>query len=227
MTAYYISGNAGVARRNAQLHGWHAQDGHGGWLRRVFSFQVPTGWSGTVTPSKAGYTFEPASMTYTNVLADQTGQNYSPIGVMITITGYAGVAGATLSYTDGTPKTATADGSGVYTFDVPYNWSGTVTPSKTGYGFRPAMRSYTSLTTNPAPQNYITTTARVYYVDNTNAACTDTGTVGSMAVPFCTISRGAYLATAGQIVQVLHGTYAETVYPSYSGTAGNPITYLG
>ncbi len=46
------------------------------------------------------------------------------------------------------------------------------------------------------------------------------------AVPFCTISRGAYLAQPGQIVHVLHGTYAETVYPERSGTAGNPITYL-
>ena len=30
----------------------------------------------------------------------------------------------------------------------------------------------------------------------------------------------------GQIVHVLHGTYAETVYPERSGTEGNPITYL-
>ena len=65
-----------------------------------------------------------------------------------------------------------------------------------------------------------------YYVDKTNPACTDTGQVGSMAVPFCTIGRGAYLAQPGQIVHVLHGTYAETVYPERSGTAGNPITYL-
>ena len=75
----------------------------------LYSFQVPTGWSGTVTPSKAGYTFSPASMTYTNVLADQTGQNYSTNGVMVTISGNAGDGGATLSYTDGTPKTVTAD----------------------------------------------------------------------------------------------------------------------
>ena len=63
-------------------------------------------------------------------------------------------------------------------------------------------------------------------MDKTNPACTDTGQVGSFAQPFCTIGRGAYLAQPGQIVHVLHGTYAESVLPERSGTAGNPITFL-
>ena len=37
----------------------------------------------------------------------------------VTITGNAGVGGATLSYVDGTPKTVTSDGSGNYTITVP------------------------------------------------------------------------------------------------------------
>jgi parallel beta-helix repeat protein len=227
VTAYVISGNAGVAGATLSYTDGTPKtvtaDGSG-----LYSFQVPTGWSGTVTPSKAGYTFSPASMTYTNVLADQTQQNYSTNGVMVTISGYAGIAGATLSYTDGTPKTATADSNGIYSLDVSYNWSGTVTPSKTGYGFMPAMRTYANVIANQDSQDYTTTTARVYYVDNTNtnATCTDSGQLGTMAVPFCTIGRGANFATAGQIVQVLHGTYAETVYPPNSGTAGNPVTFL-
>ena len=117
--------------------------------------------------------------------------------------------------------------AGLYTFEVSYNWSGMVTPSLSGYGFRPATRTYTNVIVNQYSQDYTTTTARVYYVDKTNPACTDIGQVGSLAVPFCTISRGAYLAQPGQIVHVLHGTYAETIYPERSGTAGNPITYLG
>ena len=108
VTAYTISGNAGVAGATlSYIDGTPktvTADGTG-----AYSFQVPTDWSGTVTPSKAGYNFSPASMSYTNVQADQTGQNYSTNGVMVTISGNAGVAGATLSYTDGTPKTATAD----------------------------------------------------------------------------------------------------------------------
>ncbi len=63
-----------------------------------------------------------------------------------------------------------------------------------------------------------------YYVDNTNAACSDTNSGITPQLPFCTISRGAALATAGKTVRVLHGTYAETVYPN-SGAAGQPVTF--
>ncbi len=63
-----------------------------------------------------------------------------------------------------------------------------------------------------------------YYVDNTNAACSDSNSGITPALPFCTISRGAALATAGKNVRVLHGTYAETVYPK-SGAAGQPVTF--
>ena len=35
------------------------------------------GWSGTVTPTKAGHTFSPASRSYSNVSGNQTGQDYT------------------------------------------------------------------------------------------------------------------------------------------------------
>lgn len=38
---------------------------------------VYTGWSGTVAPSRMGYTFEPASRTYTDIQADLDDQDYS------------------------------------------------------------------------------------------------------------------------------------------------------
>ena len=40
-------------------------------------FAVDSGWSGTVTPIKTGYIFEPNIVTYTNVTADYTNQNYT------------------------------------------------------------------------------------------------------------------------------------------------------
>ncbi len=225
VTAHTISGNVGVAGATLSYTDGTPKtviaDGTG-----LYTFQVPTDWSGTVTPSKAGFTFSPINMTYTNVLADQTAQDYTATGVTFTISGNAGSAGVTLSYTDGTPKTAIADGTGFYSFEIPYNWSGIVTPSLLGYGFIPGTRTYTNVLSNKVAQNYITTTSRTYYVDKTNGACTDVGTVGSFAIPFCTIDRGAYLAVAGEIVHVLHGTYAETVTPRNTGSAGNPITFL-
>ena len=64
-----------------------------------------------------------------------------------------------------------------------------------------------------------------YYVDNTNASCSDSGTGLTPAKPFCTIRKGASMAIAGDTVQVLAGTYAETVTVPKSGSAGLPITY--
>jgi Zn-dependent metalloprotease len=71
-----------------------------------------------------------------------------------TISGNAGVAGATLSYIDGTPKTVTADGSGSYSITVPSGWTGTVTPYKLGYTFTPMNRSYSNLQSNQTVQNF-------------------------------------------------------------------------
>jgi hypothetical protein len=42
-----------------------------------YSITIPSGWSGTVKPSKTGVTFTPASRTYTNVTTNQTGQDYA------------------------------------------------------------------------------------------------------------------------------------------------------
>jgi hypothetical protein len=44
-----------------------------------YSFLVSSGWTGTVSPSKAGYAFNPANRTYTNVTADQFNQDYAAI----------------------------------------------------------------------------------------------------------------------------------------------------
>jgi predicted outer membrane repeat protein len=119
-----------------------------------YTFTVSYNWSGTVTPSKAGYIFSPASKTYTNVLANQPAQNYTATPITFTISGNAGVGGATLSYTDGSSKTATADGGGNYSFTVSYNWSGTVTLSKTGFTFSPASRTYSNVLSDKTAQNY-------------------------------------------------------------------------
>ena len=78
------------------------------------------------------------------------------VSVIYSISGNAGVAGATLNYTDGTPKTATANGSGNYSISVPSGWTGTVTPYQTGYTFTPVSRSYANVQSNQTAQNYTT-----------------------------------------------------------------------
>ena len=77
--------------------------------------------------------------------------------IKYTITGNAGAPGVTLSYTDVTAKTVTADGAGVYTISIPYGWSGTVTPSLTFYTFDPVSRPYTNVLSNQTAQDYVAT----------------------------------------------------------------------
>jgi parallel beta-helix repeat protein len=64
--------------------------------------------------------------------------------------------------------------------------------------------------------------AAILYVDKNNPSCTDSGS-GTQTVPYCTITKGASVATAGQTVQVAAGTYAEQATVGHSGTAGSPI----
>jgi len=42
-----------------------------------YTCTVPSGWSGTVVPTLSGYSFTPASRAYSNVVSDQTGQDYA------------------------------------------------------------------------------------------------------------------------------------------------------
>ena len=74
-----------------------------------------------------------------------------------TISGNAGVPGATLSYVDGVARTAAADGSGNYTITIPSGWSGTLTPSKAGYTFSPESRSFTNVLGNQTDQDFTAT----------------------------------------------------------------------
>ncbi len=74
-----------------------------------------------------------------------------------TISGNAGVPGAALNYLDGSLKSVTADGSGNYAITVPYYWSGTVTPSLSGYTFTPSLQSYTNVITDQTGQDYLAT----------------------------------------------------------------------
>src|SRR6185369_7422188 len=149
---YAISGNAGIAGATLNYTGGSTSaDGSGN-----YSFDVLSGWSGTVIPSKAGYRFSPVSRTYPSVVADQTAQNYTATA-LYTISGNAGAAGVTLSYTDGTPQTATSAPNGDYSFLVPSNWTGTVTPSHQCFTFNPVNRSYSNVAADQAAQNYTST----------------------------------------------------------------------
>jgi hypothetical protein len=151
-----ITGNAGVGGATLsymdEVLKTVTADGSGN-----YSITVPSGWSGAVTPSKVGYSFSPINRVYSNVVADQTAQNYIVTAITYIISGNVGKAGVTLSYTDGIPKTVMSDGSGNYFLPVSYGWSGTVTPFRIGYSFTPPNKTYVNVTSNKTAQNYLAT----------------------------------------------------------------------
>jgi hypothetical protein len=121
---------------------------------------VPSGWSGTVTPQKAGFAFIPINRAYSNVTSKKTNQNYTGVGASFTISGYVRLTnGAPLSSVkmQGLPGTPSTNSSGYYASTVPAGWSGVVTPVKSGYLFTPSYRSYGSVASQLANQNYTAT----------------------------------------------------------------------
>ena len=108
----------------------------------------------TLTPTP---TFTPTN-TPTNTPTPTPTYTPTPTPVLYTISGNVGVGGATLSYiVDGTPRTVTSNSSGVYWFQVPQYWSGTVIPSKTNVTFFPKSRDYSNLQASQSAQNYTAT----------------------------------------------------------------------
>jgi hypothetical protein len=128
----------------------------------TYSFTLVHGWSGTLTPSRAGWVFEPKKRTYNELMSDQNNQNYLGYqgGNRVTISGAVkqsngiGVPGVTLTFTPG-QGTATTDDNGDYSKLVPSGWSGTVTPSKTNFTFSPTSRTYSDIRTDQPDQDYI------------------------------------------------------------------------
>jgi uncharacterized delta-60 repeat protein len=123
-----------------------------------YSHLVIEGWSGDATPSKTCYTFSPSSRTYTNVVSDQSGQDYTGTMLTYTISGTIIVAASAAPLSgvvmEGLPGSPTTDASGYYEAIVDCGWSGTVTPTRTRYVFSPSSRTYDDLSSDQAGQDY-------------------------------------------------------------------------
>ena len=208
LLTYTISGNTGVGGVTLSY-----TDGTDKLVNSdstgAYSFPVSYNWTGTVTPSKTGYTFLPVSRNYTNVLANWPAQNYTATPILFTITGNAGVAGAILSYMDGTLKTVTADPTGAYTISVLYNWSGTVTPSLPGYSFTPANRVYSPVFANQTAQDYVATLSPFTIAGNA-------GVAGAIL----TYTDGSVKTTTADAF----GNYAIAVSSGWTGTVTPALT---
>jgi hypothetical protein len=184
---------------------------------------VPAGWTGIVTPTLAGYSFTPEFRNYGNVTANLSAQNYTAAAnfqVSGTVTvGGSPLAGVTLIATNGGSCSA-SNASGQYTCSVEPGWSGTVTPTLSGYAFTPTSRNYTSVKANQTAQDYTAAVTRQV-----------SGTITAGALPLggvvltatnsgsCTLSNGS-----GQYSCTVLDGWSGSVTPALSGYTFAPTS---
>ena len=173
----------------------------------AYTGTVGYNWSGTVTPTLAGYTFTPSSTPYANVQANQTAQNYTAATQTFTISGTVTSGGSPLANVvmNGLPGNPVTNGSGVYTGTVGYNWSGTVTPTLAGYTFTPSSTPYANVQANQTAQNYTAATQTF----------TISGTVTSGGSPLANVVMNGL---PGNPTTNASGSYTGTVGYNWSGT---------
>ncbi len=133
-----------------------------------YELWVNYNWSGTVTPTKYAYAFDEPNIVYTNVLADQNGQNYTGRLLTFAISGYVRndcnipIKGIEVTANNGGNSVIT-DANGYYEVWVDYNWSGKVTVSKAYYTFIPSDVNYIDVLSDQLNQNY--QAANIYDLD--------------------------------------------------------------
>jgi hypothetical protein len=70
------------------------------------------------------------------------------------LSGTVGLAGVVMKGLPGSPVT---DSRGCYSVQVEYGWTGTVTPTREGFAFVPAFKSYGEVTADQPKQDYVAT----------------------------------------------------------------------
>ncbi|MCK4761737.1 MAG: SBBP repeat-containing protein [Candidatus Aminicenantes bacterium] len=116
-----------------------------------FSVSV-TGLKMDTTYYARAYAVNSTGTAYGKNLQFKTLKNPSISGA-VTGAGGAGLPGVSLLFSNN-GGTALTDQQGVYSRPVNNNWSGSVTPAKTGYVFSPASRTYNGVTSDRGDQDY-------------------------------------------------------------------------
>ena len=202
-----------------------------------YTFSGLANGSYTVTPSKSGFTFAPASATPTVNTGNVTGVNFTIAAIPTysisgTITPSAGGAGATVMLSGASSATTTADASGNYSFTGLANGSYTVTPSKSGYTFSPINAAVTvananatginfTAAANPATQTLFTTQAPALTNISDGA-----GVNYELGMAFTSTSAGQITAIRFWKTSSESGTHTGRIWSS-SGSLLASVTFTG
>jgi hypothetical protein len=194
--------------------------------------QVIMGWSGTVTPTKAGYSFTPSSTTYPSVTANQSAdyvgtqaQTWSISGFVRTSAG-VGISGVVLS---GLPANPVSDVNGYYAATVAIGWSGTATPTKSAYTFSPPSTTYSGVASNQIT-NYVGTQIQMYTISGFVRTVAGVGIAGVImsglpAIPV-TDTLGHYMGTvgagwSGMVIPIKAGCSFSPTATTYANVSAN------
>ncbi|MGE5342808.1 MAG: leucine-rich repeat domain-containing protein [Candidatus Omnitrophota bacterium] len=109
-----------------------------------------TGLTPGTTYHVRAYAINVFGTSYGNDVIFTTNGSTFTISGRVTVGG-TGLSGVTMN---GLPANPVTDSNGNYTGTVNANWSGTVTPSKTGYTFTPSSKGYTNVLANKTGENY-------------------------------------------------------------------------
>jgi len=128
-----------------------------------YTVSVPSGWTGTITPSLTGYTFTPTSLNLTNVVAAPAAQNFTANGIInisgTILNGTSPLSNVRLTFAPATGVsggilTAYTSATGAYSIALQAGWAGTITPVLRGYTFSPASITLAATSTNLTGQNF-------------------------------------------------------------------------
>ncbi len=110
-----------------------------------YSFTVLEKRNYTVTPTKAGYSFTPADITFDNLSSNQT-HDFPAEQNTYTVSGtVSGTGEVSVTLSGDAAESQVVNDGGIYSFTVVEGGSYTVTPSKEGYGFSPEYLEFSDV----------------------------------------------------------------------------------
>ncbi|MDR3574310.1 MAG: carboxypeptidase regulatory-like domain-containing protein [Anaerolineaceae bacterium] len=178
---------------------------------------VPGGTSGNLTPSLAGYTFNPPNISVNNLQADTHQDNFIATLNTYTITGTVKLGASALQNVtiaiSGTAFTTSTAADGSYTLaNVPYGTTGDLSANLAGYSFAPPSIHLSNLAGNLSGQDFAA--IKVY----TLSGKITIGTSGGPALANVLVSLGAYSDTTAS-----DGTYVIQNIPAGSSASLTPV----
>jgi hypothetical protein len=189
-----------------------------------FVFSGIADGSYTVTPSKSGYTFTPASAPVTVAGANVSGINFTAAPIVISGTigvGADGVA-VTVTLSGSSSASTTTNSSGGFTFSGVANGSYTVTPTKTGFTFTPSSRSVVMNGASATGLDFTATATPTWKISGTispsSISSGGTVTLSGAASATTTVDATGTYSFAG----LINGAY--TVTPTKSAVTFAPVS---